>query len=51
MGFNWMWGTDSIRDTIMGKESTFDPMSSYTPEQRKAVEAMISLGATGSGGT
>ena len=31
------------------KESTFDPMSAYTPEQRRAVEGLQQLAATGSG--
>ncbi len=51
MGFNWMWGTDDIRDTVMGgKESTFDPMSMYTPGQKKSVTALQDLASTGTGG-
>lgn len=32
-----------------GKESTFDPMSAFTPEQRKSVEGLQQLAATGTG--
>lgn len=35
---------------LFSKESTFDPMAQYTPQQRQAVEALMSLAATGSGG-
>lgn len=32
------------------KKTTYDPMSAYTPQQRQAVEALMSLASTGSGG-
>lgn len=32
------------------RKTTFDPLGQYTPEQRKAVEALMSLASTGSGG-
>lgn len=32
------------------KSTTFDPMSSYTPQQRASIEALMSLASTGSGG-
>jgi hypothetical protein len=32
------------------KKTTFDPMSMYTPEQLKSVQALMSLASTGSGG-
>jgi hypothetical protein len=31
-------------------KSTYDPMSQYTPEQRKSIEALMSLASTGTGG-
>jgi hypothetical protein len=35
---------------LFSKKSTYDPMSAYTPEQRKSIEALMSLAATGTGG-
>jgi hypothetical protein len=35
---------------LFSKTSTYDPMSAYTLEQRKAVEALMSLASTGTGG-
>lgn len=32
------------------KKTTYDPMSAYTPQQRQAIEALMSLASTGSGG-
>jgi len=35
---------------LFSKTSTYDPMSAYTPEQRKSIEALMSLASTGTGG-
>jgi hypothetical protein len=35
---------------LFSKKTTYDPMSAYTPEQRKSIEALMSLASTGSGG-
>lgn len=35
---------------LFSKTSTYDPMSAYTPEQRQAIQALMSLASTGSGG-
>lgn len=32
------------------KSTTYDPMSAYTPQQRQAIQALMSLASTGSGG-
>jgi hypothetical protein len=32
------------------KKSTYDPFSAFTPEQRKSIEALMSLASTGTGG-
>jgi hypothetical protein len=32
------------------KSTTYDPMSAYTPQQREAIQALMSLASTGSGG-
>jgi hypothetical protein len=43
-----MGGEDKMG--ILSKKTTYDPMSAYTPEQRKSIEALQSLAATGTGG-
>jgi len=49
MAFDWMWGTTGIKDAVLGKESTFDPLSAYTPEQLSSVKGLQSLASTGTG--
>jgi len=33
-----------------GKETTYDPMSAYTPQQLQSIQALMSLASTGTGG-
>jgi hypothetical protein len=35
---------------LFSKSKTYDPMSAYTPQQRQAIEALMSLASTGTGG-